>query len=155
MTQVTCDAIKKSTLGGELGDDECRVLANVMTVLELADGEVLVSHGEKDTTLFLLVSGGLAVIDENKIIYRMKLGEIAGTRAFVDRQPRKATLQAIGDTVVYGMQPDAFEALIDTHPRVVFKVMRALFCITHTNLMRMNTESSHLTNYITRGGGRR
>lgn len=152
--QVTCDAIKGSTLGSELSGDECQVLADVMSARELVDGEVLVTHGQADTTLFLLVSGGLAVIDDNRIMYKMKLGEIAGTRAFVDRVPRKATLQAIGDTVVYCLQPDDFEALVETQPRVVYKVMRALFCITHTNLMRMNVESSHLTNYITRGGRR-
>ncbi|MCB1738094.1 MAG: Crp/Fnr family transcriptional regulator, partial [Gammaproteobacteria bacterium] len=78
--QVTCDAIKGSTLGSELSGDECQVLADVMSARELVDGEVLVTHGQADTTLFLLVSGGLAVIDDNRIMYKMKLGEIAGTR---------------------------------------------------------------------------
>jgi len=31
----------------------------------------------------------------------MTAGECAGTRAFVDRSPRKATLRAIGDATVY------------------------------------------------------
>ena len=84
----------------------------------------------------------------------MKLGECAGTRAFVDLAPRRATLKAVGDTTVYTMEPKAFEALIDKHPRVVYKVMRGLFRLTHMNLMRMNVETKELSNYIHKTGGR-
>ena len=84
----------------------------------------------------------------------MKKGECAGTRAFVDRTARKATLRAIGDTIVYSLEPAAFESLLEQHPRLVYKVMRALFRITHSNLMRMNQESQQLSNYISKTHGR-
>ncbi|MCB1734608.1 MAG: cyclic nucleotide-binding domain-containing protein [Gammaproteobacteria bacterium] len=157
-SDVSCDAIRGSSLGRELTGEECEVLSGVMRARDLDDGDVLVTHGQEDTTLFLLVFGHIAVVSdddgEEKTVYRMKPGEIAGTRAFVDRVPRKATLKSVGASRVYCMQPDDFEQLIDSHPHVVYKVMRALFCITHSNLMRMNVESHHLANYITRGGRR-
>ena len=84
----------------------------------------------------------------------MTKGECAGTRAFVDRTPRKATLRAIGNATIYTLTPDAFESLLDSHPRIVYKVMRALFRVTHSNLMRMNQESRELANYITKTHGR-
>jgi hypothetical protein len=52
------------------------------------------------------------------------------------------------------MEPAAFETLLDKHPRIVYKVMRALFRITHANLMRMNLESQELANYISKSHGR-
>lgn len=151
-------SIKNSTLGDELDAQESALIASVMTVKNLKDGEMLVAEGQKDDSLFLLIKGNLAVISdhggENEVVYTMKTGECAGTRAFVDRAPRKATLQSRGDSTVYAMKPVDFEKLLDNYPRVVYKVMRALFRITHANLMRMNQETEQLSNYINKTGGR-
>ena len=156
--KIECEPIHTSVLGGELTRDECKALASVMDSQELADGETLVSEGDENTTLFLLVSGKLAVIkdiDRNQsVVYTMQSGECAGTRAFVDRAPRQATLRAIGPATVYTMLPERFETLLETHPRIVYKVMRALFRTTHINLVRIFQETEQLTNYITKTGGR-
>nr|VFK27525.1 MAG: Cyclic nucleotide-binding domain-containing protein [Candidatus Kentron sp. MB]VFK32084.1 MAG: Cyclic nucleotide-binding domain-containing protein [Candidatus Kentron sp. MB]VFK75650.1 MAG: Cyclic nucleotide-binding domain-containing protein [Candidatus Kentron sp. MB] len=147
-----------SALGDELGAEECQVLATKMGVGQFSDGELLVSVDNTEHTLFILVEGRIAVLDnktkDGNVMYTMKKGECAGTRAFVDRTPRKATLRALGDTTVYTLEPDALESLLDTHPRIVYRVMRALFRSTHANLMRMNLESEQLVNYISKTQGR-
>ena len=152
------DLVRTSSLGDELTKQECEHLAAIMGVRQLADGELLSPEGGKDSTLFLLAKGRLAVSSNiegaDREVYVMTQGECAGTRAFVDRSPRKASLRAEGNVTVYTLEPDAFEALLDTEPRVVYKVMRALFRITHANLMRMNLESRELANYITKSHGR-
>nr|VFJ77216.1 MAG: Cyclic nucleotide-binding domain-containing protein [Candidatus Kentron sp. FW] len=152
------EQLQTSALGGELSIDECQMLATKMGVRRFADGELLVTLDNAEHTLFILVDGRVAVMDskgkDGNVVYTMKKGECAGTRAFVDRTPRKATLCAIGDTTVYTLEPDDLESLLDTQPRIVYKVMRALFRITHTNLMRMNFESQQLVNYISKTQGR-
>lgn len=157
-TSLDCEPIVDSSLGQELEKDECQVLSNVMKIRDLKDGEILVKEGDEDTTLFVLTSGKLAVsskIDDKDItVYNMKVGECAGTRAFVDRAPRRATLTAVGNTTVYTLSPEDFESLLETQPRIVYKVMRGLFRITHSNLMRMNVETQQLSNYINKTGGR-
>ncbi|TCV90460.1 Crp/Fnr family transcriptional regulator [Sulfurirhabdus autotrophica] len=129
-----------------------------MGVRKLHDGELLVTEGEPNTTLFALTEGRISVtskVDGNeRVVYTMKPGECAGTRAFVDRKPRQATLRSVGESTVYTLEPEAFESLLETHPRIVYKVMRSLFRITHTNLMHMNMESQALSNYINKTGGR-
>lgn len=151
-------AVCGSSIGVELSEDECKALAGIMGVHRLKDGELLVTEGQGDNTLFVLIAGRLAVtgnvLGREVLVYSMNKGECAGTRAFVDRTPRKATLRASGDTVVYTLQPEAFESLLDDHPRIVYKVMRALFRITHTNLMRMNQETQELVNYVSKTRGR-
>lgn len=153
-----CAAVVDSALGQELEKDECQILTDVMGVRQLKDGEVLVREGEDDNTLFILTKGRLVVYStiegKDVPVYTMKVGECAGTRAFVDLSPRKATLIAEGDTTVYTLVPQNFEALLETHPRIVYKVMRGLFRLTHRNLMRMNVESQELANYIHKSGGR-
>ena len=151
--------IGKSSVCSEFSEDEAKSLAAVMAVRQLKDGELLVSEGEAVQTLFILASGKLAVFSadingKQSLVYTMTAGECAGTRAFVDRTPRKATLRAIGDTTVYTLTPDAFDTVVDAHPRLAYKVMRALFRVTHSNLMRMNQETQQLSNYINKTQGR-
>ena len=143
----------------ELDDNESRLLAEKMIVVHLTDGELLVKEGGSDQRLIVLITGKLAVYStdingKDALVYTMKEGECAGTRAFVDRTPRKATLRAVGKTTVYTLSPKDFESLLDTHPRLVYKVMRALFRVTHVNLMRMNQETQQLSNYINKTQGR-
>jgi len=150
--------VRTSSLGAELYEEEAKTLAGIMGVRRLKDGELLIKEGTADHTLFILAEGKLAVISnvdgKETAVYTMTEGECAGTRAFVDRTPRKATLRAIGDATIYTLTPGAFESLLDSHPRIVYKVMRALFRVTHSNLMRMNQESRELANYITKTHGR-
>ena len=152
------EALANSTLGQELEKSDCEILTTVMGVRQLNNDETLVTEGENDNALFVLIEGRLAVISnadiEEQVVYTMNTGECAGTRAFIDRTPRKATLRAIGDTTVYTMEPEKFESLLDSHPKIVYKVMRTLFRLTHSNLMRMNLESQQLSNYINKKGGR-
>ncbi len=156
--QASCEAVIDSVLGQELDKGECQILANVMKVRQLVDGEVLVNEGESDHNLFILTAGKLVVsnkMDGRDIdVYTMKVGECAGTRAFVDLAPRQASLRAVGKATVYMLAPVDFEGLLDKYPKVVYKVMRGLFRLTHKNLMRMNNESQALSNYINKTGGR-
>lgn len=150
--------LKTSVLADELDPTEAATLAHATSVVRLAGQESLVVEGDSRRTLFVLVDGRLDVLHDREgadsAVYRMSPGECAGTRAFVDGSPRKAGLRAAGDCVVLTLEPDDFEALLAEHPMLVLKVMRALFRITHSNLMRANQESDELRNYVTRSHGR-
>jgi CRP/FNR family transcriptional regulator, cyclic AMP receptor protein len=151
--------IGRSSVCAEITEDEAKTLAAIMGVRQLKDDELLVSEGDADQNLYILASGKLGVISasadgKQSLVHVMKEGECAGTRAFVDRSPRKATLRAIGNATVYSLTPDAFDTVVDAHPRLAYKVMRALFRVTHANLMRMNQESQQLSNYIHKSQGR-
>jgi CRP-like cAMP-binding protein len=152
------EALALSTLGAELTPEEAAALAAVMGLQPVPAGETLVYEGEERRTLILLVQGKLKVCKEidgrEETVYQMRIGECAGTRAFIDGSPRKAALCADTDSVVLTLEPEAFESLIESAPRLVYKVMRAIFRITHANLMRVNSESAELRNYMLRTGGR-
>lgn len=152
---VDYKVVMDSSVGMELTEDKARLLAAKMGVRHLQDGEFLVREGEEDQTLFLLAAGKLQVMSRDadgmdQPVYAMHIGECAGTRAFVERSSRKATLRAVGPTVVYTLTPQDFEKLLDESPRVAYRVMRALFRVTHANLARMNQETRDLTNYISK-----
>jgi len=152
------EKIGTSLLGEELSMNECQVMTGIMETHHYKDGETLISKSGKEHTLFVLIDGKLDVSDTSEgqeiSVYTMKKGEVAGTRAFVDRTPREATLRAVGDTTVYTLEPVTFETLLDKHPRIAYKVMRSLFRITHANLLRLNQQTAQLSNYISKSGGR-
>ncbi|HSO82094.1 cyclic nucleotide-binding domain-containing protein [Thiocapsa sp.] len=152
------EILRSSVLGTELDEREASILAEHMGLVRLTNGELLVSEDEQRRTLFLLAEGRLCVcktvggVEES--LYRMRPGECAGTRAFVDGSARKAALRSEDDSSALTLEPDDFEALVESHPRLVYKVMRAIFRITHTNLMRVNLERNELANYMHKTGGR-
>jgi CRP-like cAMP-binding protein len=152
------EALAHSALGAELDASERRALAQRMGVITLQAGESLVDENEDRRTLFVLVKGRLCVCKSvggvEETVYQMRPGECAGTRAFVDGKPRRAALRAEDAVTVLTLEPEDFDALIETHPRLIFKVMRAIFRITHGNLMRMNLESAEMRNYLLKTGGR-
>lgn len=150
--------LKESFLGEELDDQDIEALKGLLEVRRVDTGKTLVSEGDDDPRLFLLADGRLEVLSgeegTSQRVHLMRPGEFAGTRAFVDAMPRQATLRAQDEVTVYALAPDDFESLIETRPRLVYKIMRALFRITHVNLMRMNKEARELTNYVYKRGGR-
>lgn len=156
--EVSCQSLIDTALGKDMNAADCEVLTPLMGVRQLHDGELLVQQGDTSKTLFILVSGKIDVsrqVSGNVIhLYTMVPGECAGTRAFVDMDIRHVTLTAVGDSVVYTLEPEDFESLLESHPLVVYKFMRGLFRLTHQNLTRMNEVSQQLSNYITKTGGR-
>ncbi|MFW5926634.1 MAG: cyclic nucleotide-binding domain-containing protein [Wenzhouxiangella sp.] len=150
--------LKDSFLGEELSNEDIEALEGVLTTERVPEGEFLVREDDADRRLFLLAEGKLEVLNnqrgELRHIYTMEPGEFAGTRAFIDGHPRAASLRAKADSVVYCLEPGDFERLLDTRPWLVYKIMRAIFRITHLNLMRMNREARELANYVYKIGGR-
>jgi CRP-like cAMP-binding protein len=155
---IDLEAMCASSIGNELTKEECQILSGVMGIRKLKDRELLSKEGDAACTLYILIEGKLELYNEKEgkgnVIYTLNKGECAGTRAFIDRTARKASLIANGDAIVYTLEPDAFETLIDDNPRITYKVMRALFRNTHSNLIRMNLEASQLSNYINKTQGR-
>ena len=152
------EALSHAALCAELDDTERAILAEKMGETTATDGEALATEGAVQQTLFVLVSGRVEVCRTSakgeETVYEMKPGECAGTRVFIDQAPRMATLRSKGDSHVLTLEPEAFESLLDEHPRLVYKVMRALTRLTHENLLRMNRETDEMQGYFLRTGGR-
>jgi CRP/FNR family transcriptional regulator, cyclic AMP receptor protein len=84
----------------------------------------------------------------------LRQGDIAGEMGFLDGKEHSATLRAMGETQIYSLQRPALEALVENHPLLVYRVMRAIVRSVHAILLRMNLEYVELTNYITKQHGR-
>jgi CRP-like cAMP-binding protein len=152
------EALKGSILGAELDELEAKTLADQMGSTTLTDGESLIAEGDRRRTLVLVAKGALSVMkvvgDKEETVYQLRPGECAGARSFVDGLPGRAGLRSLGDSQVLTLEPDAFESLVATYPWLAYKVMRALVRISHANIMRLNSETDQLRNYLMKTGGR-
>jgi len=153
------EGLSTSRLAVELNDDERRTLARAMTLRDLKQGEVLVPEGSADDHLYVVVSGALGVVKgagtENEVtLNAIRPGAVVGELSFLDGSTRYASLVALSDSRVLGLTRDALEGLLDSHPKVVYHVMRAIVRVVHEVQRRMSMQTAELTNYLYKTHGR-
>jgi CRP-like cAMP-binding protein len=153
------DALKTSKLGPELSGQELDSLAPLITFRNLPDGEVLVAEGTSDNHLYVLLQGALGVVrNEGKpdavTLFTLNPGDLIGELSFIDATPHYASLVAKGPVRVFGLEREKLESLVDSHPQVVYRVMRAIVRTAHQIQRRLSMQSAELTNYIYKQHGR-
>jgi CRP/FNR family cyclic AMP-dependent transcriptional regulator len=146
-------------LGKDLTEEECTLFVGLGTIRDLADGEMLIKEGEVDNSLYVVVSGNLAVTrqvagGELSTLHVLHAGELAGELGFIDGLEHSASLCAIGPVSVFTLSRDSFEPLLSTNPHLVFNIMRAIIRGVHTTLRRMNEQQVEMSNYISKQHGR-
>ena len=148
------DLVRGSALAVELTGDQCAVLAKLVTVRSLADGEILVEQGASDDQLYVIVSGALAVARRREAdgewvnLHLLTRGDLAGELGFMDGRPHYAALRATCPTQVLCLTRKNLESLLESEPAIVYRVMRAIFRVVHTVVNRMAMQTAELTNYI-------
>jgi len=153
------EGLSKSKLAVELNDDERKVLARAMTMRDLKQGEILVQEGVADDHLYVLASGALGVVkaagtDTELNLNVIRPGDVVGELSFLDGATRYASLVALSDTRVLGLSRNALEGLLETRPKVVYHVMRAIVRVVHEIQRRLSMQTAELTNYLYKTHGR-
>jgi CRP/FNR family transcriptional regulator, cyclic AMP receptor protein len=151
--------IPHSSLGPDLSDSEVEILGALMVERQLDDGEFLFEDGTNDDSLHVILMGKLEVVkrtgaDDYSSLAVLRDGELAGELSFIDGAPHTVGLRALCETHVLSLSRGAFEGIVDSHPQLVYKVMRAVARSAHRIVHRMNTEFVELSNYIFKQHGR-
>ncbi len=98
------------------------------------DSEAIFSIGDPGTEMFVVKSGEVAIMVEDKVIAAVGPGGIFGEMALVDGQPRSANAVARSDCEVVPVDERAFTFLVGETPHFALQVMRTLA----ERLRRMN-----------------
>lgn len=106
-------------------------LADRVTFVSLAAGEVLFHEGESADAAYVLVSGRVRILvreDEGWVapIAEVGAGELIGELALLDDGTRSATVVAARDSVVARLPRDDFESLVTAHPTAMLSVIRRI-----------------------------
>lgn len=154
------DVVLASPLGRELTRDEAAKLAALVKVRDLADGEVLVPEGSRASNLHVITRGRIsvarrdAVSGEQSVMHTLETGDLVGELSFMDDEVRYASLVAAGPATVLALAREDFETLVESEPRVVYKVMRAIMRVAHAVQRRLSRQMLDMQNYLYRTGAK-
>ena len=157
--QAGLAALRASKLATDLTDDDLPVLAALVDVRDLADGEVLVREGSADDRLYVVASGQVGVVkyldsDACLTVATLRAGALAGEMGFVDGTPYHSSLVALGNARVLGLARERLESLLASHPAVVYHVMRGIIRVAHETQRRLADQAVELSNYVYKQHGR-
>jgi CRP-like cAMP-binding protein len=157
--QAIVAALQQSRLGAELTGEQANALADNLRFRDLAPDEILVEQGTSDNHLYVIVRGALGVVrnagtPERLTLLTLTAGDLVGELSFIDETPHYASLIATAPTRVFGLERERLESLLDTHPDVVYRVMRAIVRTVHEIQRRISMHSTELTNYIYKQHGK-
>jgi CRP-like cAMP-binding protein len=157
--EETLAALRASRLASELNDEQSALLATVMHLDAIPGGTVLVEEGKVDDHLYLVMAGLLGVVKNHgqtdaATLNTLSPGDFAGELAWLDGQPRFASLVALAPTKVLCLSRDAMESLLDHDGGAVYRLMRAIVRAVHQIQVRQSMQQSELSNYIFKQHGR-
>ena len=138
----TADLILNSSLGLEFSGEDAAILVALMEEKTLADGDYLIEEGVSDDTLHVIVEGKLEVVkktaaDEMASLAVLREGDMAGELSFLDDEKHTVGLRALSNVRVISLTRAKFESIIDEHPQLVYRVMRAVARSTHRIVHRI------------------
>ena len=121
---------KRVPLFANLSPVDLKQVASLAEEELFSDGEEIVHEGDAGDVMFIIVSGEVRVLvtvdgNEKEIAHR-KTGESVGEMSIISREPRNASLVALGDVRTLCIDQKSFEGLIRERPDVSLAVMRVL-----------------------------
>ena len=155
----TARLILDSSLGTEFTDEQAAAIAALMSVHTLKDGEYLIEEGTADDALHVILDGKIEVVKKTSAdalasLAVLREGDMAGELSFLDGETHTVGLRALTDTRIATLSREAFEGIVDEHPQLVYRVMRAVARSAHRIVHRMNADFIELSNYVFKQHGR-
>jgi len=93
------DYVCNTPFFSEFSRDHVKEILSASSIMRVSKGNTVVSEGDIDDTLFVILSGCVDVIKNNTKIDTIDQGECFGELAYLSGHPRAATLKASTDCV--------------------------------------------------------
>lgn len=130
------DTTEEIVLLPQWSDAEWRRLLPYTTTRRFRSGETIIRGGDIDRSLYFITSGDVEVLLLNtrgrssRRLALVRTGSVIGEQAFVDGQPRSATVRSVTDSELLRLSQDAFEAFAARDPALardlIFDLARIL-----------------------------
>ncbi|HBR16208.1 MAG: hypothetical protein A3G39_00550 [Deltaproteobacteria bacterium RIFCSPLOWO2_12_FULL_43_16] len=145
--------LREMAFFSDLSEDELNAISKIVNKKNYKIGEAVFKENEDGTSMYIIRKGEVkackaAPDGELMTLTLMKDGEIFGEMSFLDERPRSATIIAISNTEAYWIDKHDFEKLVDTHPRMVYKILKNIIFTIHSIVRGMNTRYIEMVNYM-------
>jgi CRP-like cAMP-binding protein len=95
-------------------------------VEEYGPGEILFTQGESADCMYLVLEGEVNLSVGGQALATVGEGDVLGEMALVDRAPRSALAECVGDVRLLPLDRDRFEQLIQARPEFARTVLRTM-----------------------------
>ena len=133
LQEAVASNLSDPTLGHMLTPAHWAILSGYMQASSLAPGQILISQGSDDRTLYFVESGMLTVHFEEasgKIrLAAIGAGSVVGEGGFFSYMARSATVQAASACRLWALTPMRFSELSNRQPQVALALAMALGAI--------------------------
>jgi len=124
----TVQLLRQVSIFAELPQDTLADLAKRVWHKEAEAGSVIVSQEEAGDQLFVIASGKVKVVlygetGREIILSILRGGDFFGEMSLLDRQPRSANVVAVEDSLLLGLDRDAFQTHITSHPSTALAIL--------------------------------
>jgi HEAT repeat protein len=122
--------LKRVPLFANFSPADLKQVAAISQEASFSDGTAIVRQGEEGDVMFIVVSGEVLVSatqgHREIVLARRKPGEYVGEMALISKEPRIATLTAIGNVHTLCIDQKSFESLLRDRPDVSLAVIQIL-----------------------------
>jgi hypothetical protein len=127
---VEPQALRRIRILATLTDEQLERFAQFAELVEVPEATQVVTQGERDDTLYLILDGAMSVrvklMGAEALLTTLGVGECFGDLALLDKGPRSADVVAVKDSLLVRVSSAAFERLSREAPEVATSVLRAL-----------------------------
>ncbi|HEX9387969.1 MAG TPA: MFS transporter [Anaerolineales bacterium] len=121
---------KRVPLFANLSPADIKQVAAIAEEVSFSNDDIIVRQGEVGDVMFIIASGEVRVIasKDNKEVElaRRKVGDFIGEMALISKEPRSASVAAVGNVHTLCINQKSFESLLRDRPDVSLAVIQVL-----------------------------
>ena len=118
--------LKSISLFESTPDEALAELADLLDEIEFQTGETVVEKGAKGDSLFVIVRGSVAVLDNERVLNELGERDVFGELSLLDSAVRTATIRALEDTTVLRLAQAPYYDLMTDYVEVAMGTIQML-----------------------------
>lgn len=125
------DMMEWTTWGKEFSGEDMEIIAGHMTLREFPKGALIIDQGERSQYMAFIVEGEVSIVKESSdelevVLVTLRAGTHFGEMAFIDNQPRSASVYAGTDVTLLCLSVDHFERILEQRPHIGITMLRLI-----------------------------
>lgn len=131
----------------EMDTKDLEILSKKMQVLNINEGDLIISEGEESKTMYFIIEGTVSVFRTNyknktEYIYEMNSPSYFGEMSIIDGGPRSASVQAKTNVVLAELMWDDVRYLFEDRPEIMSYIFKNIGNVISIRLRIKNSINS-------------
>ncbi len=118
--------LKSLSMFADTPDEALAELADLLQEVEAQPGEVIVREGEAGDSLYIVVSGRVEVVDDERVLNQLGARAVFGELSLLDSSPRSATIRAVEETSLLRLDQAPFYEIMSDYVEVAMGTIQML-----------------------------